>query len=148
MLEDRREAFDQSPENELALEALSALSPGVSTPIVPPANPGFELPRALWVGMLACYAVFFAAIFAATGGSGHCVFAIVVSILYTAMYFGVARLAVRQAGREDVSPLERGRPLQTWTGPMNAKAVYGQILIVPAAVALFGIAILFIVALA
>ena len=31
---------------------------------------------------------------------------------------------------------------------MNAKAVYGQILIVPAAVALFGIAILFIVALA
>lgn len=101
----------------------------------------FELPGSVWAGMLGSYAVFFAAITLATGGSGHAVFAIVISLLYTAMYFGLARVIARQAGPDARSPLLRGEPLPTWCGPMDAKAVYGQILVVPMAVALFGVGI-------
>ncbi|MXO71593.1 hypothetical protein [Alteraurantiacibacter buctensis] len=110
----------------------------------PPAQPEarrFELPRSVWAGMLASYGVFFAAITIATGGSGQSVFAIVISLLYTAMYFGLARVIARQAGPDAKSPLLRGEALPTWCGPMDAKAVYGQILVVPMAVALFGVGI-------
>lgn len=101
----------------------------------------FELPGNVWVGMIACYAAFFASITLATGGSGRAVFAIVISMLYTAMFFGVARIIARQAGPDGRSPLVRGEALQTWCGPMDGKAVYGQILVVPLAVAAFGVGI-------
>ena len=101
----------------------------------------FELPVSVWAGMLSSYAVFFASITLATGGSGHAIFAIVISVLYTGMFFGVARIISRQAGPDARSPLLRGAALPTWCGPMDAKAVYGQILIVPVAVALFGLVI-------
>lgn len=101
----------------------------------------FELPKAIWIGMLASYAVFFAAITMATGGSGRAVFAIVISVLYTLMFFGVATLLARQGRPDARSPLLRGEALPTWCGPMDARAVYGQILIVPMAVALFGVAV-------
>ena len=113
-----------------------------ATPL--PAQPEarrFELPASVWVGMLASYAVFFLCITLATGGSGRAVFAIVISVLYTVMFFGLARVIARQAGPDARSPLLRGAPLPTWCGPMDAKAVYGQILVVPAAVALFGFGI-------
>ncbi|KEO90450.1 hypothetical protein EH31_10200 [Erythrobacter longus] len=109
-----------------------------------PDNAGFELPRAVWTSMFACYAVFFGAIAMATGGSGAARFAIVISVLYTIIYFGVARIASLQAGPEARSPLEQGGMLDTWTGLMDKRAVYGQVLIVPIAVALFGISILII----
>lgn len=102
---------------------------------------GFELPRRVWLGMLTSYGLFFVAIVGATGGSGRAIFAIVVSILYTVMFFGLARTVARQAGPEAISPLDRGQPLQTWTGPMQASAVYGQVLVVPMAIASFGVAI-------
>ncbi len=102
---------------------------------------GFELPSSVWLGMLACYGIFFMAIFAATGGSGHAIFAIVVSVLYSAMYFGLARILSGVGGQEKKSPLSLGRGLQTWTGIMNRKAVFGQVLIVPISVAFFGVAI-------
>lgn len=119
-------------------ETLTALAaaPAAARPYV-----GFQLPRRVWVGMLASYAVFFVAITVATGGSGHAMFAIVVSILYAAMFFGLARVMARQAGREQTSPLDRHQPLQTWCGPMEPGAVYGQILVVPAAIACFAVAI-------
>ena len=101
----------------------------------------FELPARVWVGMIASYAVFFASVALATGGSGHARFAIVISILYTVMFFGVARLIARQAGADGRSPLLRGEALQTWCGPMSPAAVYGQILVVPMAVAGFGLGI-------
>lgn len=111
---------------------------------VAPAQPEarrFELPASVWVGMLASYAVFFLAITLATGGSARAIFAIVISLLYTAMYFGLARVIARQAGPDARSPLLRGEALPTWCGPMDAQAVYGQILVVPMAVALFGVGI-------
>jgi hypothetical protein len=113
-------------------------------PLPAPAQPEarrFELPRSVWAGMFASYAVFFAAITLATGAGGRAIFAIVISVLYTVMYFGLARVIARQAGPDGRSPLLRGEPLPTWCGPMDAKAVYGQILVVPLAVALFGIGI-------
>ena len=128
---------------EVELCALESVIPPIPV-VVAPQNNGFELPRSLWIGMLGCYAVFFAAIATATSGSGRALFAIVVSIIYTAIYFGVARIGAKQAGREHPSPLSRGKPLHTWTGPMDAASVYGQVLIVPFAIACFSIAVLFV----
>lgn len=102
---------------------------------------GFQLPRWVWSGMIASYVVFFAAITVTTWGSGHALFAIVVSILYAVMFFGLARVISKQAGREQASPLARHEPLQTWSGPMQPGAVYGQILVVPAAIACFAVGI-------
>ena len=121
-----------------ALESLHTLIPAM----VAPQNNGFELPRSLWIGMLGFYAAFFVAIAAAAGGSVRALFAIIVSIIYTTIYFGVARIGAKQAGRERPSPLSHGKPLQTWTGPMDPFSVYGQVLIVPFAIAFFGIAVL------
>lgn len=112
-----------------------------------PENRGFEFPRRIWLLMLACYAVFFASIFIATGGSGTARFVIVISVLYTAIYFGVARICAAQAGPEVPSPLDRRRALHTNSGPMDGKSVFGQVLIVPIAIAVFGVSILIITAL-
>lgn len=121
----------------LAQDVLAAVTTGP----VQPEWRRFELPRKVWAGMLASYAVFFFSVLVATSGSGRAVFAIVISILYTAMFFGVARIIARQGGADGQSPLLRGEALCTWCGAMDAKAVYGQILIVPIAVALFGVSI-------
>lgn len=121
--------------------AQGAPSAPVAAPAVAPPYVGFQLPRRVWAGMLGSYAVFFAAILVATGGSGVARFVIAISVLYTVMFFGLARAMARQAGREQVSPVSRHEPLQTWCGPMEPKAVYGQILVVPAAIAFFAVAI-------
>lgn len=142
MFEQRQTTFETSGECELEIAALSHLPLTTLAPVASPINKGFEFPRRVWLGMLACYAVFFTAIFAATGGGGYAAFSIAISVAYTVIYFGVARIAARQAGPEDTSPLDRGQPLQTWTGPMDSTAVYAQVLVVPAAVAAFGLGIL------
>lgn len=149
MLEEDHRDFvpNDSLSPDYAPDAATMLVPPPEPVIVAAAYPGFQLPRSVWMGMLGCYAVFFIAIAIATGGSGPARFAIIVSILYTAMYFGTARLVARQAGREARSPISKGDVLQTWCGPMDRKAVFGQILIVPAAVAIFGIGIAVITAL-
>jgi hypothetical protein len=114
--------------------------------VAQPEKRRFELPVAIWVGMLASYAVFFASMISVAGGSGHAAFAVVISIGYTIVFFGVSRLIARQAGPDAPSPLLRGKDMPTWCGPMESKAVYGQILIVPMAVAAFGIGIAIMVA--
>ena len=91
--------------------------------------------------MVASYAVFFIAIYLATGNSGHARFAIVVSVLYTAMFFGLARIGAKLPGREKASPLDRGAKLSTWTGWMGAGSVHAQVLVVPVVLAIFGIGI-------
>lgn len=111
-------------------------------------NPGYQLPARVWGTMLACYGIFFLAIFAATGSSGHARFAIIVSVLYTAMYFGVARIIAKIGGQEARSPLDRGQSLQTDTGPMNKGAVYSQVLIVPMVLVLFGVGMAVIIGIA
>lgn len=144
MFEQQSILAEHETELETEVHALDhVLQPLAAAPVAP-SNAGFQLPRSVWTIMLACYVTFFAAIALATGGSGAARFAIVISALYTAMYFGVARIGALQAGPEEKSPLELGKKLDTWTGLMDTKAVYGQILIVPLAVALFGVAILII----
>ncbi|PKP92186.1 MAG: hypothetical protein CVT75_08020 [Alphaproteobacteria bacterium HGW-Alphaproteobacteria-14] len=106
---------------------------------------GFQFPAWIWVAMLGCYAIFFLTVMLATGSGGRAVFAIVVSMLYTAMYFGVAMILSSIKGHEKPSPLAQGKPLQTWTGPMSASAVAGQVLAIPLALAMFGIGILLII---
>lgn len=99
----------------------------------------FELPAHIWQAMIACYAVFLLALLGATGGA-HAGFAIAIAALYVAMFFGGARIMLRQSPSQPRSPLEcRGAVLQTAFGPLTRGEVYGQVLIVPAAVAFFGI---------
>ena len=101
----------------------------------------FELPANIWRAMIACYAVFLVALLVATSGA-HAGFAIVIAALYVAMFFGAARVMLRQAPPQPRSPLECwGAVLQTAYGPLKRAEVYGQVLIVPAAVAFFGIGI-------
>jgi len=141
MLEQQIIIAEDYSDTEVELSALENVYPSAPA-MVAPLNKGFELPRSVWFSMLGCYAMFFAAITAATGGSARALFAIVVSIIYTLIYFGVAKIGAKQAGPESPSPLNRGKSLQTWAGPMEAASVYGQVLVVPFAIAFFGVAIL------
>ncbi|MGI9374956.1 MAG: hypothetical protein ACR2PC_02485 [Tsuneonella suprasediminis] len=101
----------------------------------------FELPPAVWITMVGSYVVFLLALLGATGGASAS-FAIAISAFYIAMFFGTARAMLRQAPAQPDSPLQRtGSVLQTAFGPLTRREVYGQVLIVPVAVAFFGIAI-------
>lgn len=106
----------------------------------------FELPTGVWRVMFACYAVFLIALLAATGGA-HAGFAIAVSAIYVAMFFGTAKVMLGQGPKQPGSPLDNsGGRLQTIYGPLARSEVFGQVLIVPAAVAFFGIAVAVIIA--
>ena len=106
----------------------------------------FELPASVWQIMTACYAVFLIALLASTGGA-RAGFAIAVSAIYIAMFFGTARMITLQGPRQDPAPVRNpGTHLQTAFGPMSRGAVFGQILIVPLAVAIFGLAMAVIIA--
>ncbi|MDZ3830481.1 MAG: hypothetical protein U0S50_01525 [Sphingopyxis sp.] len=101
---------------------------------------GFQLPRWIWRTMFTCYALFFIGIGAATGRDTATIFMILISILYTLMYFTTAALLHRQKGIERPSPLvQSGGFLDTWTGPMDSATVAAQILAVPAGFAFLGI---------
>ena len=63
------------------------------------------------------------------------------------VFFAVARVVIAQNPDHGVSPLDRNGFLMTHFGPMDRKAVYGQILVVPAAIAFFGVAVSVIIAL-
>lgn len=103
---------------------------------------GFEIPAGIWTAMIACYAVFLAALLGATGGA-RAGFMIAISALYVAMFFGLSRVMLRHAPAQPRSPLERaGGRLQTFYGPLGRGEVIAQMLVVPMAIAFFGIAIL------
>lgn len=106
----------------------------------------FELPASIWLSMTASYAVFLMALLVSTGGA-RAGFAIAVSAIYIAMFFGTARMIMHQGPQQDPAPVQNpGTHLQTAFGPMSRSAVFGQVLIVPLAVALFGLAIAVIIA--
>ena len=127
--------------NELA----QVIAPPVRTPVLAE-HTDFEMPGWIWATMLGGYVTFFAGISAATAGDGRAVFAIVISILYTAMFFGTARVLSKVDGRR-VGAFDRaGGRLNTWTGPMDARAVAGQMLAVPLLLGFFGICIAIIAA--
>lgn len=101
----------------------------------------FGLPGWMWVALFGSYSTFFAALALATARDLDTVFAIVVSMLYTLMFFGTAAVLQRlgKRGRQD---FERGEPmLDTWTGPMGTATVAAQVLTVPVLFAFFAIAI-------
>lgn len=108
----------------------------------PMVQPGYQLPGWIWRAMFACYGIFFGAMFMLSRGSGHAVMMVVISALYALMFFGVASLLAKQPPRDARSPLDEGKPLMTWCGPMDRKAVIGQVLVVPFGIAFFGLAIL------
>ncbi|MEP7351147.1 MAG: hypothetical protein ABI668_14500 [Sphingorhabdus sp.] len=103
----------------------------------------FELPGSVWAAMFASYAVFFAALMIATGRDGSAVFAIVVSILYAVMYFGTAAIlnSVDHSARPKLSPLHRGKGIETATGWLSNPSANAQILTVPILFAVFACAI-------
>lgn len=106
-----------------------------------PAHSDFEFPRWVWGVMFGGYATFFAGLIAATAGEGRAAFAIVISMLYTAMFFGTARLLGNLDGRRVGAFNRTGGKLQTWTGPMGIGSVAGQVLAIPLLLGFFGIAI-------
>lgn len=100
-----------------------------------------ELPGWIWGVMIASYGTFFAGLLMATGHDGEALFALTVSGLFAAMYFGTARVLLGLSPTRQPSRFARGlAPLQTWTGPMNTAAVAAQVLTVPLCLAFFGIA--------
>ena len=104
---------------------------------------GFQIPGWIWAAMLGAYAVFFAAITAATGRSGSAIFAIVISIGYVVIFFALVAAINNVKGPEQQSPLARhDGVLETWTGPIDVKTAAGQVLVVPLCLALFAIGIL------
>lgn len=110
----------------------------------PPATvvqPGFQLPSSVWALMLACYALFFGGMTALVAGSGYALFMVVISALYAVVFFGTGTVLANLSGRGDKSPLDNGQALPTWCGPMSRGAVYGQVLIVPVGIAIFGLAV-------
>ncbi len=102
----------------------------------------FELPASLWWAMFACYAIFFSALFAATGRGTAAIFALVVSIGYTFMYFGAASIlnGVSAKERAALPDIAATAGTQTNTGWMSTAAVNAQILVVPVSLALFACA--------
>ncbi len=99
----------------------------------------FDLPRSIWAVMFTAYAVFMIGITLATGHDGFTLFMIVISALYLLMFFGTAGLMNRidAHGR----PRAPSAKFETWTGPMDYKAVAAQMLAVPVLFAVFGIGI-------
>ena len=142
-----RQPSDAPPDVLVAITGLEANDNGAPVTKQQPEIRMFELPALVWRIMVACYATFLLALLGATGGS-HAFFAITISAVYVAMFFGTARVMLKQALPQPRSPLDRRvAALQTAYGPLPRGEVYGQVLIVPAAVAVFGIAISIVAAL-
>lgn len=110
----------------------------------PIVQPGFQLPASIWTMMGACYVIFFGAMAGLAADSGFALFMVLISALYTLMYFATGTILAALPGNLGRSPLDEGRPLPTWTGPMGKSAVMGQVLIVPFGIALFGTAVMLI----
>jgi hypothetical protein len=102
----------------------------------------FEIPARIWWAMIACYAVFLTAMFAATGG-GYASLVLAVAAGFVAMFFGTARAMLGHGPAQPRSPLDGASGvLPTLYGPLRAREVATQMLVVPACVAFFGVAIL------
>ncbi|MEH6790126.1 hypothetical protein [Parasphingorhabdus sp.] len=99
----------------------------------------FELPASVWITMFGSYAVFFTALFIATGHGTAAIFALVISIAYTVMYFGTAAVLnnVSAAERKTLPPAKSIGGIETQTGWMDNTAAYAQILTVPILLAVF-----------
>lgn len=116
------------------------VTPGSAGAIVQPEKTDLEMPKSIWITMFAGYVIFFAGLIAATARDNGTIFVIIISILYTLIYFGVASVLFNQNRPEQTSLFARGLgPLATYTGSMDKGAVVGQVLTIPACLALFGV---------
>lgn len=142
---------------EVAARAGDALdvrphSPALAGSVVEPPRrtiPGprsFDLPAPIFAAMGMAYVTFLAAMAAAFGGGDGMPLLLTICVVYLAMYLGTpallgrvdAGLPARRLGWREL----RRRGLDTIGGRMGAGAVVGQVLIVPACVAFFGLAVL------
>lgn len=140
MFEERMPAIQSHEVHELA--GATEQPEGQAVSGERPARPeGFQLPFGIWKAMFALYAVFIVALAVATGGDGYARMVIAISALFMMIYFVIAAILSALAGVDRVQVRE-GRPLQTIYGPLQAREVWAQVLIIPAALALFGVGIL------
>lgn len=110
--------------------------------VVQPEKTDLEMPASIWIAMFAGYTIFFGGLIAAAAHDNGTIFVIIISILYALMYFGCASILFNQNRPEQPSLFSRGLgSLATYTGPMDKGAVVGQVLTIPACLALFGVAI-------
>ncbi len=140
MLEQRMLATQSDDAHEFAVEIEPVLAEAELLRIHPRPE-GFQLPAAIWKAMFACYALFISALAVATGGDGHARMAIAISALFMLVYFSTASI-LSAVGGPDRFRVEKGKPLQTLFGPLNEREVWAQVLIIPFALALFGMGIL------
>lgn len=134
------EQFDHGFDS-MDVTLLAALSEPAPRPVLAPEPVDLEMPGWIWGTMFACYGTFFGGLVAATGHDAEAVFMLVISIGYAVMYFGTAAALFGVDPPKAPSLFARGlAPLQTWTGPMNTRAVAAQVLAVPAFLAAFGLA--------
>ena len=138
-----------------ALDAPPVHSPALADAVVePPRRPvpgarSFELPKGVFVAMGTAYVAFLATMMAAFGGGEGMPLVLAICLVYFVMYLGTSALfgsidtgvRTRALGWGEL----RRRGLDTATGRMGAGSVVGQVLVVPACVTLFGLAILVIV---
>lgn len=133
--------FDFRQERHDEIFEVQDVLPDASPPaaaVQPIVQPGFQLPASIWQAMIACYVIFFTAMAVLVGSGGFALFMVAISIFYTVVYFSAGALLALLPGLPDNSPLDEGRPLDTWCGPMDRKAVWGQVLVVPVGIAFFG----------
>lgn len=138
MFDLRQERLDEVVEAEVEFYGHQEPETQVPAAIV---QPGFQLPTSIWLWMIGCYAIFLGAMTALVAGSGFALFMIAISIFYVIVFFTGSTILANLPGVRGVSPLDRGEALPTWCGPMSRGSVYGQVLIVPAGIAFFGVAV-------
>lgn len=108
--------------------------------VLQPEKTDLEMPASIWIAMFAAYTIFFGGLIAATAHDTGTIFVIIISILYALMYFGCASVLFNQNRPKQPSLFSRGLgSLATYTGPMDKEAVVGQVLTIPACLAVFGV---------
>ena len=75
---------------------------------VQPEKTDLQMPASIWIMMMAAYSVFFAGLILATSRDGGTIFVIIISILYTLMYFGVASILFSPNRPEQKTLFARG----------------------------------------
>jgi len=137
-------------------DARACHSPALEHAVVEPRRrtvPGarsFELPRRVFVAMAAAYAAFVAEMAFAFGDGKGMPLLLGICVVYLLMYLGTPALFGRVPTGVRLPDggwaRLRRRGLETASGPMSVGAVLGQVLVVPACVAGFGLAVAVIVA--
>ena len=138
MFELRQERLDEIYDAEEQFHIAAETRHDEPAPVV---QPGFQLPTSIWTLMVGCYVVFFAGMTALVAGSGFALFMVAISIFYAVIFFSMSTILANLPGTRSRSPLDEGKALPTWCGPMDRGAVYGQVLIVPGGIALFAVAV-------